>query len=531
MYRQPDLESYLQFLSNPLSFPEKTARVQLIQTHASVVALTDEYAYKMKKAVDFGFLDFSSLAQRQFYCQEELRLNQRLSEGIYLEVLPIYGAGNQLSFSAQAEAQIVNYVVKMKRLDEDRFLIHLIQEESFADENLNPLIERLGKFYQSQPVDTEIQLWGSVEKIQQSVEENFEQMQPFVPNILSSLAFQTLRDAQSDFLVEQSGQFEERVQANKILEGHGDIRAEHIYYEQANQVHLFDCIEFNERLRYLDPLNDIAFLAMDLDYRYRPDLAEYFTQAMRSYLEEQEEVRQLLDFYKCYRACVRGKVNGFKAQEKEVGAPAQEESLKKARRYFKLALRYALLGSSPTLVVVMGGVATGKSTMASALSEAWDAPHLNSDVVRKRLAGIPPKSPTPEALRDQVYSEEMTQRTYEALVTQGLDGISSQGLVVLDATFRYPPFLEMLQKRTREKGLKLILIQTYAPEEVIKARLQERDHKGNVSDMRIRQYDAKQHQPQYDLATVHPAYLKIDTTPSLEDTLTELFQNLRKLLK
>ncbi|MEO1654824.1 MAG: AAA family ATPase, partial [Bacteroidota bacterium] len=436
----PSTEDYLNFLSKAAHFPEQPSRVKIIQTHASIVALTDAFAYKLKKPVDFGFLDFSTLDNRHFYCQEELRLNRRLSQDIYLDIVPLYFDETKLSFENKP-GRIVNYAVKMRRLREAGFLVNLIQDPQFPPHRLDTLILLLQKFYAAQSPRADKQHYGGQKNLKEMVEGNLSPLPDWEGFSIDSRTRKLISQEQRKFIQDQASLLDERVRRQKILEGHGDLRAEHIYYEGA-QVQLFDCIEFSEALRYLDPLNELAFLYMDFCYRQRADLGDYLFQEMIPQLEAPtDQVKDLFKFYLVYRACVRGKVNSLKAQENEVDAETREISRKKAQGYFRLALRFSILGSEPHLILVLGGVASGKSTLARRISEMLGLHHLNSDVLRKDLAGQAQNKPTPSEKIAQVYSEEMTQKTYKLLQENGQNLLHREGAVVLDATYRNPELL------------------------------------------------------------------------------------------
>ncbi|MDX2303099.1 MAG: AAA family ATPase [Microscillaceae bacterium] len=510
---QPEIEQYLDFLGQAQSYPEKPDEVQLIQTHASVIALTDQFAYKLKKSVNFGFLDFSTLAQRHSACLEELRLNRRLSKGIYQDVIPIYWDGSRLDFEP-IEGEIVNYAVKMRRMQESGFLVNLIQKPDFKLQQMDLLVEKLCDFYQSQEPRPEVLAWGTPEKLSVSIRDNLKSMQEFVGFTVPIWACEIITEKQELFLNHRQGLLLKRIDEGKIQDCHGDLRSEHIYLEN-DQVHIFDCIEFNESFRFIDQLNDLAFLLMDLEYRGHYDIAHYFAQKIIPKLEE-DLVTELLDFYKIYRAAVRGKVNSLKAQEHEIAPKIQEESIQKARHYYQWALKYAVLGSMPTIIAVLGGTATGKSTLSRTLSEFLPIKHLNSDLIRKTLAGVDPFERTPLEEVPRVYSEEMSRKTYEKLLEEGLATVRQEGIVILDATFRQKELMEILHQTTRAAHIRLILVQTTAPEEVIKARLKSREAQKTVSDMRLDTYRPEAFAYTYSIEEFGDLAIYADTTEALE---------------
>ena len=418
----------------------------------------------------------------------------------------------------------MNYVVKMLKMKDEGFLINLIKNDNFSLTKIDDLIVLLVDFYQSQKSTAEIQEWGKPENLSLSILENIQSMQNFEGFTLPTWASQLIYQSQAEFLDKNKDLFLARMQENKILNCHGDLRAEHVYYAD-NQVQIFDCIEFNEGFRCIDQLNDLAFLMMDLEYRGRYDIAFYFMQKIMTQLEK-KSVNDLLNFYKTYRAAVRGKVNSLKAQEHEVAEDSRKESQKKAQRYYQWALKYVVFGSQPTILAVLGGTATGKSTLSKSISKALPARHLNSDVIRKTIAGLDPYERTPFDDIPKVYSEEMNQRTYDILLEQGLQVVKKEGMVTLDATFRQKALMEKLKEISQEENIRLILLQTTAPEEIIKARLKARESQKTVSDMRLDTYRPEAFDYEYAIEDYGDIALRIDTTGPLEDLIPGVMRRL-----
>jgi len=290
--------------------------------------------------------------------------------------------------------------------------------------------------------------------------------------LLPRRLFEKIKSWSENFLREKKGLFEERVKGGFIRDCHGDIHSEHICIEDS--IEIIDCIEFNERFRYSDVVSDMAFLAMDLDYLNRADLSGVFTEA---YFGFSKEGIELLDFYKCYRAYVRGKVAGFKFLEPEVPEDERKEAFMDARRHFHLAGLYASGGPRPHLVIMCGLSGTGKSALARALSERSMAVHLSSDAVRKTLAGISPGEKRTEPFGKGIYSKEFTERTYRTLSSRAAELLRKGRSVVLDATFSRNRFLREALSEAKRAGLSddfIHVIETTAPEGVIKERLSKR---------------------------------------------------------
>ena len=271
-------DELLQFLRSPASYPDKPEKVEIRQTHISIVAMTPTLVYKIKKSLDLGFLDFSTLEKRREACEFEVRLNRRLCRDVYLGVVPISRTDGRLCFGEEGEA--VEYAVKMRRLPEEGFLQQRLAREAVTARDLDRIVEKLSGFYRSQQSSTEIAEWGSIAKLRISTDENFSQTEQFVGTLISRPAIEAIRDFTDLFYDRHSDLFERRQKEGRLLDCHGDLRCDHIHFSNG-EIDIFDCIEFNERFRYLDVANDVAFLAMDLDFRKRRDLAIAFYTAHR----------------------------------------------------------------------------------------------------------------------------------------------------------------------------------------------------------------------------------------------------------
>ena len=521
-------EKLIEFLSDAGSFSDFTHEVSVKQTHISVIAMLDEFVYKFKKPVNFGFLDFSNIHQRKYFLEEEVRLNQRLTHGVYLQVVPLYELPDgKLSFTlpeayrSQAEDYVVDYALKMRRLSLANFLDELIKKPTFDWHKLGMVANKLASFYRKVPVKAHTSQWGTRENILVSIDENFEQIKPFIKNTIQPLEFRVIRAFQHYFLENNAALFQQRIDDGKILECHGDLKAEHVHIE--NQVvSIYDCIEFNERFRCIDILNDIAFLSMDLDFRHKYNLSNFFVEEITKQVEE-GEFMDLLDFYKSYRAFVKGKVESLTSASSDIPAKIRHKCAEKARKYFKLSLKYALIGSQATLVVVYGGIATGKTTLAQKIAKHMGIQHFNSDFIRKQMAGIPTYERTKEEDLPWVYSKEMTEKVYDTLLERGIDCAFQEGTAILDATFRDLSKLEKLLDRVKEvQPLRIVFIEAVAPDEVIKERLRAREEEGNVSDARIEHFELLK-QTHHQIANLLPNHLTLNTASNLQTTMVHLF--------
>ena len=468
-------ERLVAFLESPESYPHRPAAVRTTQTHISWVFFAPPFVYKVKKPVNLGFLDFSTLEQRHHFCAREVQLNRRLCPEIYLGVTPIHESERGFSLT-DTNGNIAEYAVKMRELPHGFFVNELLAKDAIGENELNRIIARLRRFYDAEVPTPEIEAWGRPEKLKLSTDENFEQVAPFVGRTISPAAFEAIGAYTNNFYVTHQRLFEERIREQRIRDCHGDLHLDHVHIT-AKAVTIFDCIEFNDRFRFIDIANDLAFLAMDFDFERAHQLGALFLHKAARELSD-PGMLQLADFYKCYRAFVRGKVESLQA--------TSAEHAKRASRYFHLALRYATMSSEPMIVVVMGRIATGKSTVAQQLASELDWPVFSSDRTRKTLSGVPLTKRTAPELRGKVYSKEVTTLTYARLMEEGLGALATHSGVILDATFSSRTKRDLLQSECRKAGVRLQVIELVADEAEIRSRLQSREKNATeISDARL----------------------------------------------
>lgn len=322
-------------LLKPDAYPEETSKIELIQTHISFVFITDHFVYKVKKAVNFGFLDFSTLEKRHFYCQKELELNKRLCPQIYLEVVSI----SQINkVKIKGEGEIIEYALKMKRLPQERIMTLLLKEGKVDKETIDGIAKVVSHFHAKAQTNPEISQFGSIKIVKTNWDENFSQTAKFVDQTISKVTFQFIQTGINTFIAKNKALFEDRIATKRIRDCHGDLHSGNIFI--TDQICIFDAIEFNDRFRYSDVASDVAFLAMDLDFQQRSDLSSYLLDCYLAYSAD-KQLMQLLDFYKCYRAYVRGKVISFKLDDNNIKQTEKTSAIKEAQAYFKLANEYA----------------------------------------------------------------------------------------------------------------------------------------------------------------------------------------------
>lgn len=339
--QKEQLPDFVEYLLQPSAYDPVPQAVKLVQTHISYVFITDDVVYKFKKPVDFGFLDFTTLAQRHHYCQEELILNQRLCPSIYQGLVALEKTDNTFTlvdYNSVDEDKAVEFGVKMKRMPEERMMARIISAGSLTPEMIDAICDVLVPFYAAAEGGAEIRKFGLPEAVGVNVFENFTQTETFIgTDSLSRNQFDRIKNFSEKFL-HQEDLFAERIAAGRIRDCHGDLYSANICL--ADKVYIFDCIEFNKRFRYCDVASDIAFLAMDLDFHGLSDLSERFISRFIN-LSADDTLNKMLHFYKCYRAYVRGKINLFTASAPEVDGETQKQCLAMAEKYFQLAERYA----------------------------------------------------------------------------------------------------------------------------------------------------------------------------------------------
>jgi aminoglycoside phosphotransferase family enzyme len=322
-------------LMKPEAYEENSGNIELCQTHISFVFLTRNFVYKVKKAVNFGFLDFSTLDKRRFFCEKELELNRRLCPEMYLEVVPI---NKSETIRVKGEGETVEYAVKMKRQPQDRIMTKLLDEGKVNEKLIDKISKIIAEFHRKAETNARISKFGSLAAVGVNWKENFDQTEEYVGKTLSAETFKRIQEKVEAFMNTNKPLFEKRIADGRIRDCHGDIHSGNIFV--TDKVYIFDAVEFNERFRYADVASDAAFLAMDLEFRKKSDLSSIF---VRKYIEYSgdKELAKLLPFYKCYRAYVRGKVVGFRLNDPNIAAKEKIDALKEAKAYFKLAVDYS----------------------------------------------------------------------------------------------------------------------------------------------------------------------------------------------
>jgi hypothetical protein len=509
---------HLEALLNPGAYEEPTTSVRLLQTHVSFLFLTDTFVYKIKKPVDFGFLNFVTLDRRRFYCEEEVRLNRRLCPDLYLGVVEVRESPSGARFFGHGT--VIDYAVKMKRLPAERMLDRLLAEDLVDEGDIRRIARVVGEFHLSAERSKEIDSYGSVEVIRRNWLENFQQVEPFVSRTLTEADLHFIRAWAECFLEEHQELFAERVVGGFVRDCDGDIHSENICLTE--RVYIFDCIEFNARFRFSDTAADVAFLLMDLEYRGRRDLAEIL---LREYcaVTGDSGMLEVLDFYRVYRAFVRGKVESFRLDDPLIVAREKVLAQERASRYFRLARGLILRRTlAPCLVVFCGLMGVGKSTLARELSFELGFELLSSDILRKELAGLPKTARCHDGYNQGIYSPEFTRHTYREMFRRAEQALRGGRGVILDASFSRRDDRIEAAALVRRMGVRLSLFTVRCPDDIARKRLELRqDDSAEASDGRWELY-SRQKNDFEPLVSLHESWEEIDTSRPVEENIVRV---------
>ena len=334
------LPSTIEALLESHAYPHKPQKIELVQTQMSFIFLTGEYVYKIKKPVNLGYLDYTTLKKRHFFCHQELELNRRLCPSAYLAVVPIVEANGELRMEGQGKA--IEYAVKMRQLPQDRMMDVLLLRGQVTREMVARVAEKLVSFHQKAETNQRIAVFGRLDAIRHNCDENFTQTEKYMGLTIPKAKYERIKGYTDNFINSNASLFDKRVREGRIRDCHGDLHAAHVCFTAPDLIGgicIYDCIEFNDRFRYSDVASEIAFLAMDLDRYQQAGLSRHLVNTYVG-LSHDEELLKLLNFYKCYRAYVRGKVESFKLDDPYIPEEEKAKILTAARSYFELAESY-----------------------------------------------------------------------------------------------------------------------------------------------------------------------------------------------
>lgn len=458
-------------------------KATLIETHISYV-LVNDIVYKIKKNVNFGFLDFTTLEKRKFYCEKEIELNKRFSEDLYLGLSPItYKDGN---YFIEEAGEVVEYAVAMKKLPEDKMMDNLLKQNNVSFENIDDLAKIIAKFHTSAQTNAQIAKFGDKEHIKVNTDENFDQTLNAQGEFLTVHQFEAIKNYTNDFL--DSYNWQKRIEQQKIKDCHGDLYSHNICL--ADKIYIYDCIEFNDRFRYSDVASDIAFLIMDLEFYNRYELAEFF---LRKYIQYTHDysIEEVINFYKVYRAYVRGKIAYF------------ENNKELSIKYFDLSYSYIDKKYKPMLIAMIGLTGCGKSYFSEKLAKKLNAKIFSSDAIRKKIF----TQASNGNFESGIYTPQHTQKVYETLSKLAYESLKEGNNVILDATFLKSYYRKNLIDNIGKIGIKPYFIFLDPDESIILQNLEKREKQKSISDgtkdIYFKQKETFEKPQESNLVTIH----------------------------
>lgn len=455
-------------MKQPQFYKRPIKEVEVLQTHVSYVFLAGDYAYKLKKPVNFGFLDFSTVEKRKYFCYQELKLNQPVASDIYLEVLPITQNGERYVLDGVGEPK--EYVLKMRRFPQEGLFSNLLKQRKLTEECLKDLGIVVARFHAQSKTNVYIRSFGKVEKIREGIEENYRQSEKYIGITQTKQQYEETKQFTDTFFSERQALFESRRANNKIKECHGDLHLRNICLWH-DKIQLFDRIEFNESFRFVDVMYDVAFTVMDLEVRGSKSLANAF---VNTYLEQTGdwEGLQVLPFYLSRQAYVRAKVTSFLLDS---DSEQTEEIMQIAADYYRLAWEYTKMRQGE-LILMSGLSGSGKTTIAQRLARRIGAIQIRSDAVRKHLGRVP----LSDRASNDLYTHRMSEKTYTRLIELG-GMLASQGFsIILDAKFDRLAWRQKAIALAKAHQIPLSIVHCTAPLEILKERL--RDRAQDISD-------------------------------------------------
>ena len=512
-------QTLLTALQNPDLYDHPVSGFTLIETHISWVLLTGDYVYKVKKPVNFGFLDFSTLAQREHFCREEVRLNRRIAPDLYLDVIAVTGSEDAPTLGG--EGPTIEYMVKTRQFRQQDLLSNLQRDGGLTSAHIDELAQVMARFHgqiEHAELDTP---FGAPEQVHAPVAQNFEQIRPFLSSARDLGQLDALEQWANTTYQRLIPQIAERKAGGMVRECHGDVYLDNVTLIDG-QVTLFDCIEFNEPFRWTDVMADVAFMSMDLEDRGLHALSNRFVSA---YLEQTGDYQGLavLNYYKAYRAMVRAKVALFGLND---GMTEEQRAATMQRYYGYTALAESYSELAPRFGLLTVGVSgSGKSTLAVKLVEQLGAIRIRSDVERKRLFGDEDNA----SLESGLYSPERSEQTYRRLANLAAQILASGYPVIVDATHLKQNQRDLVRDAIENQGAPCLILQCEAPQEVIEHWLEQRQQQGgDISDAGI---EVMHHQ----LTTRQPlsdeeAQLAVQIDTSSEEAMNSIAEQLRQRL-
>ena len=485
----PGASALIAALDNPLVFGHPVKYIRLIETHISWVILTGDYAYKIKKPVNFGFLDFSTLEKRYFYCQEELRLNRRFAPEIYLDLIEIHGSEDAPKL--QGSGEVIEYAIKMLEFPQQCLLSSHAAKDDLSPELIDDIAATVSAAHANSDRADQADDFGTATVAAQWSAENMDQIRNAIPREFMPDSY-----FQLEYWYQENNALLANIDARKregfVRECHGDLHLGNMALI-GGRVTLFDCIEFNPQLRWIDTISEVAFVAMDLQARGYP---EYCWRFINQYLAISGDYAgvKLLRYYFIYRALVRAKVAALRIQQQDRDSKTCQSHLKPALDYIELARLWA--DNHRAGMIIMHGLSgSGKSTIAAKLVEALGAIQVRSDVVRKHLFDLDAAEQTDSALDQGIYTEEATELTYRRLQDIAQTIIDADFTVILDATFLQQSRRRQMLETQTGAPCKRVIINCEAPVEELRKRILAREDDPSEANLQVLEQQLLTSQP------------------------------------
>lgn len=461
---------------------------KILETHISYVFIKDDLVYKVKKSVDFGFLDFNSKKKRKAMCLLEKELNERFSEGIYLDVLKIVRKAKSFGLVHYDSSLLtIDYCLKMKRIDDDAFLSTKVAKNLVTPDDAVKIGANIAKLFKNIETDENYaREHGSFNIVKFNCEENFTQTEGYKDRFIDSELFEFIKKQTLKFLEQNGELFDKRVADGHVIDGHGDLRLEHIYMD-GDKFGLIDCIEFNQRFRFNDVVSEIAFLSMEVDQMGNIAFSDGLLKGFFSVYDD-DDSKKLLNFYRCYRAFVRAKVTCFLLDGKDESWELYAQKKAEVAKLIDMAAVYALNMLDTDALVFYGLMASGKTKNAKMFADKYPVMNINTDFLRKKMHGIDPDTKVTVSFGDDIYSKENSLKLYEELGKIAENNRKLGRCTVIDGSFSKIQYLEKVKENFKGNFIK---IEFFAPENIILERLERRKDKVCVSDGRVDIYAAQ----------------------------------------
>ena len=460
-------------LSRPEAYPEHGAQVTHLETHISHVFLAGDHAYKIKKPLELGFLDFSTLAKRRYYCEEELRINRRLAPELYLAVVPI--GGSERAPRVEGGGPTIEYAVKMRRFSQDGLLERVLERGELGAGQIDEIAQQVAGFHAEAARAEAGARFGAAPSVVGPALQNFDQLVPLLGSAADRSTLEILRRwtvRQNQLLAPR---FDERQRGGCVRECHGDLHLGNMVLIDG-AVRIFDAIEFSSELRWIDVMNEVAFLAMDLAAKDRDDLAWRFVNAYLERTGDYDGVR-VLRYYLLYRAIVRAKVAAIRAAQADSAARERAALEEKCRLHLTLAMRLAQ-DEQPALIVLHGLSGSGKTTCSQTILETIAAIRVRSDLERKRMYGLAAVARTGAAIEGGIYAAQDTAATYDRLAAAAEAALAGGFPALIDATFLKRAQRDMFRRLAARLDVPFRIAHFEASPEVLRRRVAAREQRG-----------------------------------------------------